>query len=219
MSCSKSLKETNNLFFKFLWDNKGDKIKRTEIIADYQDGRQKMLDIIEFNKALKVSWILKYISNDCKSKWKCFLDFHLSKVGGKLVFLGNLAPKDARKLSIKDDSIQELIELWTDFNYRDSFASQAIQIWNNSMIRIAHKTIFYKHWANAGVMKINDIMASDSRIVSYSCFKDKFSFPVSLLEFYSVTSAIRSATGSLKLTFLFIYLFIYLFIILYAHLQ
>ena len=101
-TCSKSLKETNNLLFQFLWDNKGDKIKRTEMIADYQDGGQKMLDIIEFNKALKISWILKYISNDCKSKWKCSFDFHLSKVGGKLVFLGNLAPKDARKLYIKD---------------------------------------------------------------------------------------------------------------------
>ena len=49
-SCSKSLKETNNLI-KFLWENKGDKIKGTEMIADYQDGGQKMLDIIEFNKA------------------------------------------------------------------------------------------------------------------------------------------------------------------------
>jgi len=99
-------------------------------------------------------------------------DFHLSKVGGKLVFLGNLAPKD-----VKDDFIQELIELWTDLNYRDSFASQANfsagHIWNNSMIRIAGKTIFYKHWANAGVMKINNLMTSDSRIISYSCFKDK----------------------------------------------
>jgi len=62
------------------------------MIADYQDGGQKMLDIIEFNKALKISWILKYISNDCKSKWKRFFDFHLSKVGGKLVFMiGNVA--------------------------------------------------------------------------------------------------------------------------------
>ena len=33
-SCLKSLKETNSLLFKFLWDNKGDKIKRTEMIAD-----------------------------------------------------------------------------------------------------------------------------------------------------------------------------------------
>ena len=81
-----------------------------------------------------------------------------------------MAPKDARKLYIKDHFIQELIELWTDLNYRDSFASQVIfsaeHIWNKSMIRIAGKTIFYKHWANAGVMEINDLMTSDSRIIS-----------------------------------------------------
>ena len=76
----------------------------------------------------------------------------------------------------------------------------ASHIWNNSMIRIAGKTIFYKHWVNAGVMKINDPMTNDSRIISYSCFKDKFCFPVSFLEFCGVTSAIRSATRSLKLT-------------------
>ena len=34
-------------------------MKRTEMIADFQDGGQKMLDIIEFNKALNISWILK----------------------------------------------------------------------------------------------------------------------------------------------------------------
>ena len=68
------------------------------------------------------------------------------------------------------------------------------------MIRIAGKTTFYKHWANAGVMKINDLMTSDSRIISYSCFKDKFCFPVSFLKFCGVTSAIRSAMRSLKLT-------------------
>ena len=68
------------------------------------------------------------------------------------------------------------------------------------MIRIAGKTIFYKHWANAGVMKINDLMTSDSRIISYSRFKDKFCFPVSFLEFCSVTSAIRSALRYLELS-------------------
>ena len=48
-------------------------------------------------------------------------------------------------------------------------------------------------------MKINDLMTSDSRI-SYSCFKDKFCFPVSFLEFYGVTSAIRSAMRFLELS-------------------
>jgi len=48
-----------------------------------------------------------------------------------------LALNDAKKLYIKD-FIQELIELWTDLNYRDSFASQVI---------------FGKRWTYAGLIK------------------------------------------------------------------
>ena len=65
------------------------------MIADYDDGVQKMLDTMAFNKSLKIAWIVKYISDDCKSKWKNFWDFFLSKWGGggELVFLENLEKK------------------------------------------------------------------------------------------------------------------------------
>ena len=72
-TCFISLKEINDLLFKFLWDGKRDKIKRSEMIADYGDGGQKMLDIMAFN--LKIAWIVKYISDNCKSKWTTFWDF------------------------------------------------------------------------------------------------------------------------------------------------
>ena len=79
------------------------------MIADYYDGEQKMLDKTEFTKSLKISWILKYLSDDCKSKWEVFLFyFHLSKFGGKLVFCGNLGKKDAIKLRIEDVFLQEV---------------------------------------------------------------------------------------------------------------
>ena len=85
-TCFKSLKEINDLFYKFLWDGKRDKIKCSEMIADYSDGGQKMLDIMAFNKSLKIVWIVKYISNDCKSKWKTFWDFFSFKMGRKTSF-------------------------------------------------------------------------------------------------------------------------------------
>ena len=199
----KSLKEVNDLIFKFLWDNKGDKIKRTEMIADYQDGGLKMLDIIEFNKALKITWILKYISDDCQTKWKAFFDFYLLKFGGKLVFTSNLARKDVKILDIKSTFLHELIELWSDLNFKESFASRAEfgaeSIWNNSMIRIAGKTIFYKHWFEAGVHNINDLLTSDSKLMTYSCFRNKWCPNVSFLEYYGVASAIRCAFKTLKL--------------------
>ena len=87
------------------------------MIADYGDGGQKMLDIMAFNKSLKIAWIVKYIyiSDDYKSKWKNLGDFFLSQWGRKLVFLGNLEKQDSTKHDIK------LIEIWVDFNFRDSF--------------------------------------------------------------------------------------------------
>ena len=63
-----------------------------------------------------------------------FFDFHLSKFAGKLGFsTGNLSRKDAKSLAVKENFLQELIELLTDLNYRDSFASLAEGTWNNSL--------------------------------------------------------------------------------------
>ena len=65
-TCEKTLKEINDLLFKFLWDGKVDKIKRTVMINDYKDGGAKMLDIFDF----KATWITKYLDNNNKGKWK-----------------------------------------------------------------------------------------------------------------------------------------------------
>ena len=51
-TCPNTIKEINAILFKFLWDKKGDKIKRTVMINDYEDGGTKMLDINSFNRAL-----------------------------------------------------------------------------------------------------------------------------------------------------------------------
>ena len=50
-----AIKEINTIFCKFLWNDKGDKIKRKIMINDYSEGGLKMIDIASFNKSLKVS--------------------------------------------------------------------------------------------------------------------------------------------------------------------
>ena len=43
--------------FKFLWNNKQDKIKRTSLYQDFEKGGLRMPDIQTVNKALKFAWI------------------------------------------------------------------------------------------------------------------------------------------------------------------
>ena len=61
-----ALDEINNMFYDFFWSGRGDKIKRDVMISDYKNGGLRMIDIKSFNKALKSTWVKKYLDND---KW------------------------------------------------------------------------------------------------------------------------------------------------------
>ena len=75
----KAIKEVNKLFHSFLWNGKGDKIKRDIIINDYPTGGLKMIDIQVFSKSLKATWIKKYLDEENQGKWKYFFDLELER--------------------------------------------------------------------------------------------------------------------------------------------
>lgn len=52
-----------NLFYKFLYDGKRDKINRKTLICPYEQGGYKMLDITSHNIAIKTSWLIKAIES------------------------------------------------------------------------------------------------------------------------------------------------------------
>ena len=48
------MNEVNSLLYNFLWDGKSDKIKRTEMINDYNKGGLIMIDFQSFNQSFKM---------------------------------------------------------------------------------------------------------------------------------------------------------------------
>ena len=82
----KVLTEINDLLYTFLWNGKGDKIKRKVMINDLGAGGLKMIDISSFNKCLKITWIKKYLDNNNKGKWKIFFDVDVKKHGCQSFF-------------------------------------------------------------------------------------------------------------------------------------
>ena len=67
-----SPEEINTIFYNFLWNGKGDKIKRNVMINNYSQGGLKMIDILSFNKSLKATWIKKYLGTENRGSWKFF---------------------------------------------------------------------------------------------------------------------------------------------------
>ena len=80
--------------FKFLWKNKGDKIKRVGVYQDYEKGGLRMSDLETMIKALRLAWIPR-LSNNSHPNWKTVPNYHLKKWGGlDFLLLCNYRMKD-----------------------------------------------------------------------------------------------------------------------------
>ena len=53
------LKEVESILYNFIWNGKRDKVARKTLINTIENGGLKMIDIISFAKALKISWVTK----------------------------------------------------------------------------------------------------------------------------------------------------------------
>ena len=169
------LKEIHQLLYNFLWDGRGDKIKRSVMLNEYKDGGLKMLDIRSFNYALKSKWVKKYLDDNNQAKWKLFFDFFIKQHDGKLLLTGNLKQADIAGLNIQDSFTKELIEIWSNLTYDENpthFGN--VPIWYNSLIRIANRPIFYSDWARAGVNQAKDLLDQKFDFLKYKNFKTHY---------------------------------------------
>ena len=152
-----------------------------------------MIDIQSFNKSLKMKWVQGYLNDDNHGKWKLFLDFHLQKYGGKVVFSSNLKPQDVDlQLNLRDPFLREIIEHWTTLNYIEkNIDFNSMGIWHNSLIKIENRPFFYPSWLKAGVKEVRDLLNQDQTFLSYNAFVAKYNVETNFLEYFKVIAALK----------------------------
>ena len=147
-----------------------------------------MIDIQSFNKSMKMKWVQGYLNNVNHSKWKLFLDFHLQKYGGKVVFLSNFNPQDVPQLNLRDPFLREILQRWTTLNYREKTLDiNSMGIWHNSLIRIENRPFFYTSWLKAGVKEVRDLLNQNK----YNAFVAQYNIKTNYLEYFKVIAALK----------------------------
>ena len=81
------IKELNNMFYKFIWEDKPDKIIRKQLTRGYIQGGLKMLDLTWFIKGLKISWVCWLYKNTC-APWIHLVPLFVGSVN-KVLFFGS----------------------------------------------------------------------------------------------------------------------------------
>jgi hypothetical protein len=72
-------REVNQIFFDFLWNSKINKIAKSTIIQNIEDGGLKMIEIFSKVKALKLTWIKRAILSP-QSTWTLILNDVINEV-------------------------------------------------------------------------------------------------------------------------------------------
>ena len=148
---------------------KGDKIKRDTMISDYEQGGLKMVDVKIFSKALKATWIKKYLDQNNHAKWKLVFDLQLQDLGGATFFRGNLNQKDVLKVGkVSDVFLQEILQIWSGVTFEDCMSSvtqlRSQPLWFNSLVRVENKPMYYALWATKGIQVVSDLMVNESTL-------------------------------------------------------
>ena len=161
------IKEINKLIYGFIWKG-NDKIKRSALINDIDNGGLKMLDIESMISAQRVMTLKKYFA-DGNSSWKTVLDEFLCNVGGKFILFCNF---DTRKLPVYIPAFyKECLDAWSELKNSNVVSYEDVIdqiIWNNKNIVVDKQSLFEKHLFCQGIVKIGDLLSNTGKFLQSS---------------------------------------------------
>jgi hypothetical protein len=188
----KFIEHITDLAYKFIWNNKKDKVKRKTIIADYQHGGLKMLDIESFVKAQRIIWIKRFLTPE-KASWKALLNLGLEKFLGANTFKCSMSC--TTKPAEMPDFYWEMIKIWCDIKNLTESIDTPIDIrrqciWHNENITINKEQIFWKKWSESGINLIHDIVNKKGEFLSPLEIENKYDYKCDIMTYNKLKDAI-----------------------------
>ena len=126
----------------------------SKVINEYEEEGLRMADLECTVKWLRLAWIKRFFSGT-NGTWKSYLQHIVSSVG------------DCSFLTATTISRITQFLLNSTWNYcyggRETFATEddwKTIIWNNKEIKVENKPFYYKHYVNARVICLQDLLFS-----------------------------------------------------------
>ena len=160
-----------------------------------------------FNKALKSSWVKKYLDPENQGKWKLLFDYELQNLGGVEFFRTNLNKQDLLKtIKTAKAFTSEILHIWSEISLETNVSSidqlKAQSLWHNSLIRVGNKPVYYRSWSVKGVKTVGHLMNDANSFLSFSDFKELYDTKTNFLMplFKASHQLLRPYKKAMKLT-------------------
>ena len=185
----KFLKELEKLIFSFIWNDKPDRIKRDVLTLDYKLGGLKMINVRNFIKSMKISWVRRLLFEE--KSWSNIIKLKI--VCEKLLtcgtdYISNVIP------NIQNKFWSDVFKAWEEFTKHTDFDNDnpaKTPIFLNKNILIGNSSVIYKTWFDKGIKFINDILDENDNFLKYEDFKRKYNVQTNFIEYNGLIAAIK----------------------------
>jgi hypothetical protein len=179
--------------YNFIWNYKPDKIKRNTLIAEYEKGGLKMLDIESFLKAQKAMWVKRLQTPDTAS-WKAAPSFYLKEFLGLDTFRCNLEcttkPKNFPHFYWKVMESWFEIKKLTNPVEKNPMDIRRECLWLNELIKIGNKTMKWNNWRKKGINIVHDLINEQGLFLSPKDLEEKFNIKINIFNYNALKDAI-----------------------------
>ena len=95
------------------------------------------------------------------------------------MFLGNLDKIDTKKhFQTSDKFVNEILLIWAEVNFSNNISSlqhyKTQRLWNNSLIRIDRKPVYFREWLTKGISTVDSLLKDETCFLSYTEFLNKY---------------------------------------------
>ena len=118
------------------------------------------------------------MKDGAQNDWMTIPSFYLEKVGGTLIFDCSF-DLDLLELSSMPAFCIDILKSWEEVkdligNQQERSNAREFIIWNNKNITIAGKSLYWRDWHAAGILRIKDLLDENDTFLSYSTLCTKF---------------------------------------------
>ena len=192
------LTEINQILFRFLWRKKNcnrkayEKVKRTVVCKNFENGGLKMIDIKQMQSAFLLQWAVSLCTSKESENWIHIPKKLFSKFGKNMVcFYANVKSKEFKGLdNITSYFWKRVLSTWLDGNMQTDDSLSSNLLWNNQLIKYQGKVIFFPDWIKGGILKTSDLQGPDGLLTLNEVINRIGRSPARLLEYNVVTNAV-----------------------------
>ena len=184
------IKRISDNLYNFVWDGACNRIKKTVLIKNYEEGGLKMLDLYNYNLTMKIKWLKNLVSEGNKDCYEFTNNiFDINKL-----FNSGIKYCETLCKAIKNDFWRDVLGSFKIYVSKCNFTTWSevinMPLFYNENLRIGSKHFFNSTLYNHGIRYIRDVLNEDGSFKNWNDIKNATSNGINFLEFYSIISSV-----------------------------